>query len=262
VLNTSTCQVPGQIPIPLNSGKFESVLLGQTVTLIFNSRISAAMPLFPLTNHFCTQGALPGKDGLYGTADDVLDVNDPVKTFTIRLEVLSALDKLGYPRNVYGLIMLCNRALAGRYTMGASLSSINDAADAINQGFENCRFIVECAGSSSAVAASPARDNPSGMTYSMSVPTHFELKQNAPNPFNPTTTIRLALPEATPWTVTVYDVQGKLVKQFNGATSSAAWVDVQWNGTDERGAPVASGVYLYRVRADHYVDVKKMVLLK
>src|SRR5262249_54231131 len=42
-LNTSTCQVPGQIPIPLNSGKFESVLLGQTITLIFNSRISAAM---------------------------------------------------------------------------------------------------------------------------------------------------------------------------------------------------------------------------
>jgi hypothetical protein len=39
-------------------------------------------------------------------------------------------------------------------------------------------------------------------------------------------------------------------------------VDVQWNGTDDRGAPVASGVYLYRVRADHFVDVKKMVLLK
>jgi hypothetical protein len=221
------------------------------------------MPLFPLTNHFCTQAALPGKDGLYGTADDVLDVKDPVQTFTIRLEVLSALDKLGYPRNVYGLIQLCNRGLAGRYTAGASLSSINDAADAINRGFENCRFIVECAGSSTVATGTAEKGSIStGMTYSMNVPTHFELKQNAPNPFNPTTTIRLALPEATPWTVTVYDVQGRLVKEFNGQTAGAAFVDVQWNGLDQRGTPVASGVYLYRVRADHFVDVKKMVLLK
>jgi hypothetical protein len=263
VLNPSSCQVLGTIPIPLNEGKFESVLLGQTITLIFNSRISAAMPLFPLTNHFCTQAALPGKDGLYGTADDVLDVKDPIQTFTIRLEVLSALDKLGYPRNVYGLIQLCNRALAGRYTMGASLSSITDAADAINRGFENCRFIVDCSSiTSAAVGTTTKSGDMNGMTYSTNVPTRFELKQNAPNPFNPVTTIRLALPEATPWTVTVYDVQGRLVKQFNGQTSGAAYVDVQWNGLDERGSPVASGVYLYRVRADHFVDVKKMVLLK
>jgi hypothetical protein len=264
-LNNSTCQVPGNIPIPLNTGKFESVLLGQTVTLIFNSRISAAMPLFPLTHHFCTQGALPGKDGLYGTADDVLNVKDPVQTFTISTNVLDALDHLGYPRIVYGLIELCNRGLAGRYTGGATLSEINDAADAINRGFENCRFIVECAGSSTAVAVggtTTKNDSVNGMTYSVNVPTHFELKQNAPNPFNPTTTIRLALPEATPWTVSVYDVQGKLVKEFNGEVSHAQYVDVQWNGLDNRGQPVASGVYLYRVHADHFVDVKKMVLLK
>src|ERR1043165_7156462 len=52
-LSNSTCQVPGSLPIPLNQGKFESVLLGQTITLIFNSRISPAMPLFPLTTSFC-----------------------------------------------------------------------------------------------------------------------------------------------------------------------------------------------------------------
>lgn len=260
-LSESTCQVPGQIPIPLNSGKFESVLLGQTITLMFNSRISAAMPLFPLTNKFCTQAALPGKDGLYGTDDDVLDVNDPVQTFTIKLEVLSALDKLGYPRNVYGLIQLCNRALAGRYTMGASLSAINDAADNINRGFERCRFIVPCPGSATLTGTQTKNDNPSASTFA-NTPTKFELKQNAPNPFNPVTTIRLAVPQATPWTVTVYDVQGRLVKTFKGQTSGATYVDVQWNGTDEHGSPVASGVYLYRVRADSYVDVKKMVLLK
>jgi len=260
-LSESTCQVPGNIPIPLNSGKFESVLLGQTITLIFNSRISPAMPLFPLTNKFCTQAALPGKDGLYGTDDDVLDVNDPVQTFTIKLEVLSALDKLGLPRNVYGLIQLCNRALAGRYTMGASLAAINDAADNINRGFERCRFIVNCAGTTTTAAVQTKSNDPAALSMT-NAPTKFELKQNAPNPFNPVTTIRLAVPQATPWTVTVYDVQGKLVKTFKGQTSGATYVDVQWNGTDEHGSPVASGVYLYRVRADRYVDVKKMVLLK
>jgi hypothetical protein len=262
-LNQTTCQVGGPIPIPLNSGKFESVLLGQTITLIFNSRISAAMPLFPLTHTFCTQGALPGKDGLYGTADDKINPNDAIKTFTIPYEVLSALDKLGLPRIVYGLIELCNRGLAGQPTGGATLSQINDAADAINQGFEQCRFIVDC--STMSTTAGTKIDDPtsmSGMTYSMSAPTKFELKQNAPNPFNPITTIRLALPEAAPWTITVYDIQGKLVKRFNGHTSGPAFVDVQWNGTDEHGSPVASGVYLYRVHADNYVDVKKMVLLK
>jgi hypothetical protein len=262
-LSNSTCQVPGNIPIPLNSGKFESVLLGQTITLIFNSRISAAMPLFPLTHTFCTQGALPGKDGLYGTADDVLDVKDPIQTFKISTDVLAALDNLGYPRIVYGLIQLCNRGLAGRYTGGATLSEINDAADAINRGFENCRFIVTCPGtaSTSMADAGTKSNSPLGLTYN-NMPTKFELRQNAPNPFNPITTIRLALPEATPWTVSVYDIQGRLVKQFEGQTAGASYVDVQWNGTDERGAPVASGVYLYRVRADHFVDVKKMVLLK
>jgi flagellar hook assembly protein FlgD len=52
------------------------------------------------------------------------------------------------------------------------------------------------------------------------------------------------------------------VKHFDGQAGGPGYVDVQWNGTDDRGAPVASGVYLYRVRADHFVDVKKMVLLK
>lgn len=262
-LNNTTCQVPGQIPIPLNQGKFSSVLLGQTITLIFNSRISLAMPLFPLTPTFCTQGALPGKDGLYGTDDDVLDIHDAVKTFTIPDQVLIGLDKCSLPRNVYGLIILCDRGLAGRYTGNATLSQINDAADAINNGFENCRFIVNCSGTASNVAMATTKGgDASGMTYSTNLPTKFELKQNAPNPFNPMTTIRLALPKASEWNISVFDVQGRLVKHFDGQAGGPGYVDVQWNGTDDRGAPVASGVYLYRVRADHFVDVKKMVLLK
>jgi len=120
---------------------------------------------------------------------------------------------------------------------------------------------VNCAGTTTTAAVQTKNNDPAALSMT-NAPTKFELKQNAPNPFNPVTTIRLAVPQATPWTVTVYDVQGKLVKTFKGQTSGATYVDVQWNGTDEHGSPVASGVYLYRVRADRYVDVKKMVLLK
>ena len=260
-LSQNTCQVPGQVPIPLNSGKFESVLLGQTITLIFNSRLSPAMPLFPLTHKFCTQGALPGKDGKLGTADDKIDPNSPIQTFTIPTQVLSALDNLGLPRIVYGLIELCNRGLAAQPTGGATLSQINDAADAINRGFDGCRFIVQCDNVSLVDGTGARIDNLDGMSIDRG-PTHFELHQNAPNPFNPVTTIRIALPQATEWNVSVFDIAGRLVKHFDGQTGGPAYVDVRWDGTDHNGSPVASGVYLYRVRAGHYVDVKKMVLLK
>jgi len=253
--------VPGQVPIPLNSGKFESVLLGQTITLMFNSRLSAAMPLFPLTHKFCTQGALAGKDGKMGTYDDKIDPNSSIQTFTIPTEVLAALDNLGLPRIVYGLIELCNRGLAAQSTGGATLSQINDAADAINRGFDGCRFIVSC-GDAVVNGTSARIGDATGMSAQSNAPSRFELRQNAPNPFNPTTTIRIALPEATDWNVNVYNVAGQLVKKFDGQTGGPAYVDVRWDGTDNNGSPVSSGVYLYRVRAGHHVDVKKMVLLK
>ena len=260
-LNQNTCQItPTPIPVDSN-GKFQNVLLGQTITLMLNARLSPAMPLFPLTNHFCTQKALPGKDGKLGTNDDVPDVNDPPKQFTIPTSVLTALDNLGLPRIVWGLIQLCNIGLAAQPTGGASLSAINDAATAINEGFDQCRWIVPCEDNTVALTGGGKVGDINNMTIG-NVPTHFELSQNAPNPFNPITTIRVAIPEATDWNVSVFDVAGRMVKEFNGRTGGPAFVNVTWDGRDQHGSPVASGVYLYRVRADHFVDVKKMVLLK
>jgi hypothetical protein len=186
-----------------------------------------------------------------------------VKTFYIPNEVLTALDNIGQPRLVLGLLELCNRALAGQSTGGASLSQVNDAATAINEGFDGCRFIVTCDDPNAVVGTTlkPGAVTGSGLSIK-NAPTHFELRQNAPNPFNPATTIRIALPQATEWNVSVYSVTGQLVKRFEGQTGGAQFIDVRWDGTDNNGAPVSSGVYLYRVVAGHYVDTKKMVLLK
>jgi len=93
------------------------------------------------------------------------------------------------------------------------------------------------------------------------IPTEFRVAQNFPNPFNPETEIALYLPEASDWTITIYNITGQEVKTFTG-TSSAGMVSVRWFGRDDRGSEVASGVYFYKATAGKYSDTKKMLLLK
>ena len=94
----------------------------------------------------------------------------------------------------------------------------------------------------------------------------FELYQNYPNPFNPTTTITYALPFESTTQVAIYDMQGRLVRQFASATQSAGYQSVVWNGTNQSGAPVASGMYIYKVTAtsakQQFEKAAKMILLK
>lgn len=91
---------------------------------------------------------------------------------------------------------------------------------------------------------------------SIQVPKNFSLSQNYPNPFNPTTKINFALPTAGNYTLTIYNVQGQVVKTFEG-TSEAGFLSVDWNASNN-----ASGVYFYKLTAGKYTDTKKMVLLK
>jgi hypothetical protein len=261
-MNQNTCQTPTPIPVD-SQGKFQNVFLGQTITLSLNARLSPWMNLFPLTESFCTQGALAGRDGKLGTPDDMVNPASAVETYHIHPTVLTALDNLGLPRLVAGLIELCNRGLAAQPTGGASLAAISSAADAINNGFDGCRFIVECGDERVTIGpGTKLTDGAGSATLMPAGPTQFELRQNAPNPFNPATSIRLAIPKATSWSLAIYDVRGRLVRSFDGTTGGPQFVDVRWDGTDNRGAPVSSGVYFYRVNAADFRDVKKMVLLK
>jgi hypothetical protein len=94
------------------------------------------------------------------------------------------------------------------------------------------------------------------------VPAAHHLAQNAPNPFNPATRIRFALPEATHVKLTVYDVAGRRVKLLLDRQHEAGWVDVLWNGTNDQGRAVGSGVYFYKLEAGAFEARRKMVLLK
>jgi hypothetical protein len=88
------------------------------------------------------------------------------------------------------------------------------------------------------------------------LPKAYALSQNYPNPFNPTTEIAMSLPEASQWTLDVYNIAGQLVKSFSGY-DDAGTVKVTWDA-----AGVASGIYFYKMTSQNFVDTKKMVLMK
>jgi len=94
-------------------------------------------------------------------------------------------------------------------------------------------------------------------------PANFVLHPNLPNPFNPITTIRYDVPVAgADVNISIYDVSGRLVRELVKEHRGAGTWSVQWNGENDRGQSVASGVYFYRMRAGEFVETRKMMLLK
>lgn len=94
------------------------------------------------------------------------------------------------------------------------------------------------------------------------LPTAFAVEQNYPNPFNPATEIRFALPGASDVEITIYNALGQKVNTLVNRKFDAGFHSVKWNGTDERGSGVSSGIYFYRVSAGAFSSVKKMLLVK
>jgi hypothetical protein len=94
------------------------------------------------------------------------------------------------------------------------------------------------------------------------VPGTNSLGQNYPNPFNPTTTIGYGLASQALVTISVYDINGKLVRTLVSDTKPAGRYTVDWDGRNQAGNSVASGVYLSRMSAGSFVETKKLVLLK
>lgn len=94
-------------------------------------------------------------------------------------------------------------------------------------------------------------------------PVHgFELFHNYPNPFNPRTEIKYALPNDCHVKLTIYNILGQRVRVLVDEYQSAGHKSVKWDGKDEQGREVSSGVYFYRIQAGDFVQSKKMVLMK
>ena len=99
------------------------------------------------------------------------------------------------------------------------------------------------------------------------IPTETELLANYPNPFNPETWIPYRLAEDAFVTLTIYDGAGQVVRTIDvGHRTAAAYEDrsqaIYWDGKNEIGEGVASGVYFYTLSAGDYSATRKMVILK
>jgi hypothetical protein len=102
-----------------------------------------------------------------------------------------------------------------------------------------------------------------GKDYTMIMPEDYQLNQNFPNPFNPSTTINFILPLSKKITVKIYDMVGKEVATLvNGQEYAKGSHNVVWNGRDSKGASVASGAYIAKMSAGNIEKTIKMMLLK
>ncbi len=93
-------------------------------------------------------------------------------------------------------------------------------------------------------------------------PATTQLIGNYPNPFNPETTISYYTAKAEPVQITVYNQKGQAVKSWNLLTAGKGTHSLNWNGTDDNGIAVSSGVYYYRMHSGKYSSTRKMVLMK
>lgn len=90
----------------------------------------------------------------------------------------------------------------------------------------------------------------------------LSLQQNYPNPFNPATSISFTLPERMKIDLSIYDINGKRIKTLSRGVFNSGHSEINWNGTNEAGVHVSSGVYFAKLKAGNRVLSKKMVLLR
>jgi hypothetical protein len=120
----------------------------------------------------------------------------------------------------------------------------------------NRYVIVPCSDADFGSITTNVREIPNAL------PAKYNLSENYPNPFNPTTRFQVNLPNAADLEVTVYNVLGQKVASLMNGHRSAGTYEVTWNGTNDHGTAVNSGVYFIRMQADNYTNVRKVLLVK
>ena len=96
----------------------------------------------------------------------------------------------------------------------------------------------------------------------VALPTEYALGQNFPNPFNPTTTIQYDLPQAGWVVLKIYDALGREVRTLVRGDNPAGRHTVLWNGSNDEGVNLSSGMYIYRLTAGTFEQTRKMLLVR
>ncbi len=98
--------------------------------------------------------------------------------------------------------------------------------------------------------------------YEKSLPHDFTLEQNYPNPFNPSTTITFQIPHSVPVNITVFDINGRVVKTLLNTQVNSGIHRITWDGKNTAGESMPSGMYFYRLSTPDYNSTRRMTLLK
>jgi Secretion system C-terminal sorting domain len=233
------------VGIPLfngNPARFRNVLLAQTIALELNVRYSTGLGNVQITGQYMST--------IDATPCDTPNAQ-PSGSPSVHTISQSVINYLGANNTVNDLLQLANDALCGAYVPSAgnpTLSDINGAVTAFNEGFDECRFLVGFSNTlrNGAVVSTPSNENAIAvLAY--------------PNPFNSNTSITFSLNESSDNVkLEVFNAIGERVATlFNGAVEGNRMYTVELNG-----ANMPAGVYTYRIisGAQSYVD--KLTLIK
>ncbi|MCF7833261.1 MAG: T9SS type A sorting domain-containing protein [Candidatus Marinimicrobia bacterium] len=187
-----------------------------------------------------------------------------------KTEVYSTLEFHGIPGNSFCMEPI----LEGRYTEISSFRTseqLKDELTYLNAGWD---FVIETENGTDDIwdidnngvinDGYPflAWEHPDTTYFTAIDESDIILSQNYPNPFNPTTTLSYELPEQADVQMIIYDIAGRLIKQWSYQNQATGTYKITWNSTDQTGNSAPSGVYIYRMVAGGFVESRKMVLLK
>ncbi|MGH1365623.1 MAG: SBBP repeat-containing protein [Calditrichia bacterium] len=122
--------------------------------------------------------------------------------------------------------------------------------------------ILTSAGSADIFVAKYQNNSPSSVGETLTQIDNFNLAQNYPNPFNPVTVITFEVPKAVQSTLAIYNLRGQLIRILTSGKILQGQHQAIWNGTDDTGREMASGIYFYRLNAGEFSATKKMILLQ
>ena len=94
------------------------------------------------------------------------------------------------------------------------------------------------------------------------IPDKFALYQNYPNPFNPNTTIQFDLPQSGKVSIKIFNIRGELVRTLIQSQVNAGSHTVNWDGRDDNGKNIASGLYIYQLTVNGFNATKKLLMIK
>jgi len=166
----------------------------------------------------------------------------------------------------------------GDYTWGSTVEMVADVQDWLDNPANNFGWIVLGDESSSGTAKRfDSRENPTegnrpkltviytpttSVSSEILAPSDFVLHQNYPNPFNPSTTINFRLAKSGLVTLKIFDLSGRGIKTLIEGPRDAGVHTVTWDGTNQSGQPIASGIYVYRLQADEFSQAAKMMFIQ